>query len=217
MMNIRKLTESEVTFTIAYEPESIGVRGNYMATGNPDADRADEDEVIERLCRGDESAWCTVVVTAHWNGVSASDSLGCCVLTDEYTADVAANEHGMRQEALERLNAALARNFNKMSALISNDPPPDTRSMADLANEAIRVQDACNLSGVVYGFGKAISRLRVLLREQGRESTEEVNTHPISKAWASKINDLAQNPEHRGLVRDSLTFWDDLYDLATRE
>jgi hypothetical protein len=67
----------------------------------------------------------------------------------------------------------------------------DNRTMAELANEAIRVQDACNLSGVAHGFSRAISRLRVLLREQGRESTHEVNTHPVCILWIDKMRSLA--------------------------
>lgn len=66
--------------------------------------------------------------------------------------------------------------------------------MADLAKEAIEVQYACNLSGVVHGFSRSISRLRVLLREQGQESTDNVNTHPICRLWADKIADLSGGP-----------------------
>lgn len=67
----------------------------------------------------------------------------------------------------------------------------DTRTMADLAREALNVQDACNLSGVVHGFSRSITRLRVLLREQGNESTDTVNEHPICQLWADKIASLA--------------------------
>lgn len=66
----------------------------------------------------------------------------------------------------------------------------DTRTMADLAREALNVQDACNLSGVAHGFSRSISRLRVLLREQGKESTPEINTHPICTLWLDKMTDL---------------------------
>lgn len=86
--------------------------------------------------------------------------------------------------------------------------------MADLANEAIRVQDACNLSGVVLGFGRAVCRLRALLEAEGRGSTEDVNTHPICVLWADKIADLARLPwERRGSDRFSAA-WSDVHDLA---
>lgn len=94
----------------------------------------------------------------------------------------------------------------------------DTRTMADLANEAIRVQDACNLSGVVHSFSRSISRLRVLLREQGRESTEDVNTHPICQLWADKIASLACMPSYRGSHTGHYAkAFSDVHDLAQPE
>lgn len=65
----------------------------------------------------------------------------------------------------------------------------DTRTLADLAREALQVQDACNLSGVIHGFSRAISQLRVVCPDQG---TEFYNTHPICRLWASKVHDLAR-------------------------
>jgi hypothetical protein len=67
------------------------------------------------------------------------------------------------------------------------------RTIQDLAKEAIQVQDACNLSGVVHGFSRAITELREILRATGGDlSTDAVNTHPICRMWASKIHDLAR-------------------------
>lgn len=71
------------------------------------------------------------------------------------------------------------------------EPEADTRTMADLAREALAVQDACNLSGVVHGFSRSITRLRALLREAGQESTHTINTHPVCQMWADKIASLA--------------------------
>lgn len=67
----------------------------------------------------------------------------------------------------------------------------DTRTMADLAREALNVQDACNLSGVAHGFSRAISRLRALLEAEGKGGTDNVNEHPICQLWADKIASLA--------------------------
>jgi hypothetical protein len=67
----------------------------------------------------------------------------------------------------------------------------DTRTMADLAREALAVQDACNLSGVVHGFSRSISRLRALLEAEGKGGTDAVNGHPICQLWADKIASLA--------------------------
>jgi len=85
------------------------------------------------------------------------------------------------------------------------DTREDTRTMADLAREALQVQDACNLSGVVLGFARSISRLRVLLREQGNEGTDNINLHPICQLWADKIRSLAGSQDYS-----------DAYDIVTR-
>ncbi len=60
--------------------------------------------------------------------------------------------------------------------------------MAELAKEALAVQDACNLSGVVHSFSRTMTRLRELLGPKA--GTDEINHHPISVLWASKIESL---------------------------
>jgi len=64
----------------------------------------------------------------------------------------------------------------------------DQRTLQTLAREALRVQDACNLSGVVHSFARAISRLRALEPTLG---TDQINRHPIVVAWCSKVADLS--------------------------
>jgi hypothetical protein len=66
------------------------------------------------------------------------------------------------------------------------------RTIQDLAKEAIQVQDACNLSGVVHGFSRAMTELREILRAEngGVINTHTMNHHPICCLWASKIHDL---------------------------
>ncbi len=78
----------------------------------------------------------------------------------------------------------------------------DTRTMADLAREALNVQDACNLSGVVHGFSRSITRLRALLEADGKAGTHAVNTHPICMLWSDKIASLT---ETQGIAFGDLT------------
>jgi len=54
----------------------------------------------------------------------------------------------------------------------------DNRTLAELAKEALDVQDACNLSGVVHAWSRAITRLREVT---GALSTTVINEHPINK------------------------------------
>lgn len=63
----------------------------------------------------------------------------------------------------------------------------DTRTLAQLAKEALQVQDACNLSGVVLGWARAMRRLNQLLPNLG---TDARNHHPVNVLWASKCADL---------------------------
>lgn len=62
--------------------------------------------------------------------------------------------------------------------------------------QAIRVQDACNLSGVVHSWSKMISKIWEEAHA-GKKGTEWVNTHPINVMFASKIASLTgcETPE----------------------
>ena len=60
-----------------------------------------------------------------------------------------------------------------------------TKTIKQLAQDALNVQDACNLSGVVHGFSRAMSDLCTLVPNTG-----ERNTHPIAILWADKIAHL---------------------------
>jgi len=65
-----------------------------------------------------------------------------------------------------------------------------TRTIRELAQEAHDVQDACNLTGVVHAFSRAMTDLREIARAEGWESTEKLNTHPIVIMWSSKVSSL---------------------------
>ena len=61
----------------------------------------------------------------------------------------------------------------------------NTRTLAELAREALNVQDACNLCGVAQGFARAMADLGAYTR-----GTDERNTHPIAVLWSDKIAHL---------------------------
>jgi hypothetical protein len=60
-----------------------------------------------------------------------------------------------------------------------------TRTLQELAREALAVQDACNLSGVAHGFARAMADLCALV-----PGTDARNAHPIAVLWADKIAHL---------------------------
>jgi hypothetical protein len=72
-----------------------------------------------------------------------------------------------------------------------------SKTMQQLAQEAIDVQDACNLSGVAHGLSRAVTALWDLSGQKGVHfgpvmSVQEINQHPIVKMWVSKLHDLAR-------------------------
>jgi hypothetical protein len=66
----------------------------------------------------------------------------------------------------------------------------DGKTMAELAREALGVQNACNLSGVVHGMYQAVCRLRTLLEAEGKGGNDELHRHPVALLWADKIASL---------------------------
>ena len=73
------------------------------------------------------------------------------------------------------------------------------RTEAQLLREAIQVQDACNLSGVVHSFSRAISDLWEIARAK-EHGTEWVNTHPVSILYSDKIRHLSRSDEPLALI-----------------
>lgn len=60
-----------------------------------------------------------------------------------------------------------------------------SKTLKQLAQDALDVQNACNLSGVVHGFSRAMSDLCELVPNTGAR-----NTHPVAILWADKIAHL---------------------------
>ena len=62
----------------------------------------------------------------------------------------------------------------------------DERTIAQLAEEVLAVQDACNLSG------RSIVRLHRLFPDYG---TDAINMHPINQLWADKVAHLTETQD----------------------
>lgn len=72
-----------------------------------------------------------------------------------------------------------------------------TKTLRALALEALAVQDASNLSGVVHGFGRALSDLRRHLEAEPGFGTDRLNQHPVAVVWADKVASLV-GTQHLG-------------------
>ncbi len=62
------------------------------------------------------------------------------------------------------------------------------KTIQQLAKDALNVQNASNLSGVVHSFSQAFTDLRALYPGKG---TDWFNQHPIVKLWSDKVGHLA--------------------------
>lgn len=66
------------------------------------------------------------------------------------------------------------------------------RTVAFLAEEAIRVQDASNLVGISHRFGSVPMQLRSALQSRGEPcDTDAVAAHPVIRLWVSKLVQLS--------------------------
>lgn len=71
--------------------------------------------------------------------------------------------------------------------------------MKNIYADALAVQDACNLSGIVHSWAESMSAIW----EEEREchgGTDFVNRHPVNILFASKVADLTGAEREGGLV-----------------
>lgn len=67
----------------------------------------------------------------------------------------------------------------------------------EMAEAALQVQDACNLSGVVKSFATVVSQVRYRLEHEGNGGTDAINNHPVCVMWSSKIGSLTSSESTR--------------------
>lgn len=83
MNGLRKLTKQDVEFTIEAKEDYSPIRGNLIDSGDSDYDTQIENEIVDRLNSGDIWAWCSIKVTAYWNGLDSVGYLGGCSYESE--------------------------------------------------------------------------------------------------------------------------------------
>jgi hypothetical protein len=66
-------------------------------------------------------------------------------------------------------------------------PADGNKTLRELALEVVRIQDACNLSGVVHAFSRAVT----VMRQDFGMDTPTCNRHPITILYLDKLNQLA--------------------------
>jgi hypothetical protein len=100
---------ANVRYTLEISPEDMPILGNASVGDNAEENEAYANEIIARLERGDDWAWCIVTVTAEYAGFKGTASMGGCSYHDEaeFTAPGGYYDD-MRQEALADLRETLA-------------------------------------------------------------------------------------------------------------
>lgn len=111
--NLVKLYEQgEIELELLVEQDDTEVRGNAQASGDDVADRAAEDEIIERLNRGDVWAWAYVTVRVSYKGCTGQDSLGGCSYKNEAEFRESEYFQSMIEMALDDLAQKLLDDFS---------------------------------------------------------------------------------------------------------
>lgn len=104
------------------------------------------------------------------------------------------NNHGFLASCEQkRKEDEWKRNNNAMYS----EPTTPKRTIAQLAQEAIDIQNACNIRGVSKSFAKIVDEVYDLIQADAESCPisftryENIRTHPIVRLWASKIHDMA--------------------------
>ena len=70
-------------------------------------------------------------------------------------------------------------------------------TLVELAEEALAIQDTCNLAGIVTTFSDRIMAIKQRVAEHtGDHSSDTFCRHPIVILWLDKFNSLAGNPDY---------------------
>jgi hypothetical protein len=83
----------------------------------------------------------------------------------------------------------------------------DSKRLAEMAQEVLFAQQACNLSGVIHSFSRTITELRDILQRENPIgfSTTKLNEHPICVLYSSKIASLTHS--ENGLMFSNAYDW----------
>lgn len=104
------------TITIHAEQDDCPVRGNAMASGDDDDDRACEDVILARLDKGDLWAWASVTVRAELDEFTGENHLGgCSYLHEEDFRQQGGYFEQMQEEARTDLACALERAWETLT------------------------------------------------------------------------------------------------------
>jgi len=76
--------------------------------------------------------------------------------------------------------------------------------------DAVQVQDACNLSGVIFAFARVMQKIC----DDDTKGTAAKNNHPIAVLFADKIHDMTVRKNAGHSVMDFHRAYDECCDRA---
>lgn len=86
------------------------------------------------------------------------------------------------------------------------------RTLKELAQEALDIQNACNMSGLAHGFGRMMGELCDM-----RLDATDRNRHPLTIVWLDKMNSLAGIQIYDGGVSAESKLISAAYDWAHKQ
>jgi len=99
--------DPEIEIELEATQDDLCVRGNALASGDDEIDRACENEIIRRLDSGDVWAWASVEVKVTKGGLSESEYLGGCSYRDAKDFKRGGYYYDMVLTCLDRINSEL--------------------------------------------------------------------------------------------------------------
>ena len=93
----------KIQYSIETTISEIPIKGNAMASGDPETDIEAETWIQDQLRKGNDLAWCDVIVKAKIGPFEGCDSLGCVSVKDANELEEMIKEHGMRENAFDHL------------------------------------------------------------------------------------------------------------------
>ena len=114
--------KTNIEYRMYISPNDIPVRGNAMSSGDNQADKRYEDEILARLDRGDTWAWASVEMQARQGSAIGRDYLGGCCY--ENTKEFIANGYfeDMKRAAREDLKKQAGAYFEPNNAGLDSEP-----------------------------------------------------------------------------------------------
>lgn len=103
---MKKLSVSDVRWTVNAEPEQESIKGNCSAIDDK-VDAETEAWIKRELDSGNVWAWAAVEVKGSYKGLSASDYLGCCSYSSESDFKAGGYFEDMQNAVLAQLQARL--------------------------------------------------------------------------------------------------------------